>query len=279
VSGLVRRRAARLPAETPITLSELDGIRYLHFGSHWIQGAMSLRRPSAMVLDYVEQMMGWLLLLDPPAAVLQLGLGAGALTRWGLRGLPQTGFDVVEASQAVIRVAHSHFAVPEPGPRLRIHHQDAARFVAGAPSGQWGVIQADLYDREARGPVCDSVSFYQDCRRLLDPAGGVLVVNLFGEHESFRRNLVRLRRVFDDRLLAFPPLSAGNVVVMALAGPPLSIAVSTLMDRAAQVERRWRLPALSWARTVIRLADPVLPGADRRRSSAQGREDTGLLIV
>ena len=270
---------SRLLPEPPITLSELDGIRYLHFGSHWIQGAMSLRRPTHLVLDYVERMMVWLLLLEAPSSVLQLGLGAGALTRWGLRHLPRTRFDVVEASQAVIRVAHSHFAVPAPGPRLRIEYDDAARFVAAAPAGYWAVIQADLYDRDARGPVCDSLTFYRDCRRLLDPAGGVLVVNLFGEHGSFQRNRARLHRAFDGRILAFPPLPAGNVVVMALAGPPLSIPVARLMDRAAAIERRWRLPALSWARTVADLAGAAHPGANRRRSSGQGREDGGLLLT
>ncbi len=270
---------SRLPPEPPITLSEVDGIRYLHFGSHWIQGAMSLRRPADLVLDYVERMMAWLLLLEAPPAILQLGLGAGALTRWGLRHLPRTQFDVVEASRGVIRVAQSHFAVPDADPRLQILHDDAGRFVAGAPTGRWGVIQVDLYDRDARGPVCDSLAFYRNCRRLLDPAGGVLVVNLFGEHDSFRRNRARLRQAFDDRILAFPALPAGNVVVMALAGPPLSIPVSMLMDRAAAIERRWRLPALSWARTVADLAVAAHPGADRRRSSGQGREDAGLLIA
>lgn len=43
------------------TVSEQQGIRYLHFDSPWIQGAMDLKRPDRLVLSYTEQMMAWLL--------------------------------------------------------------------------------------------------------------------------------------------------------------------------------------------------------------------------
>jgi len=35
----------------PVTLSELDGVRYLHFGTEWVQGAMRLRKPDWLELD------------------------------------------------------------------------------------------------------------------------------------------------------------------------------------------------------------------------------------
>src|SRR5690625_6969529 len=44
-----------------ITISEDGGVRYLHFGTRWIQGAMSLTRPDDLVLSYTQQMMGWML--------------------------------------------------------------------------------------------------------------------------------------------------------------------------------------------------------------------------
>jgi spermidine synthase len=225
--------------EPPITLSEQGGIRYLHFGSEWVQGAMSIRRPWDIPIDYVEQMMAWLLFLDPPKRILQLGLGAGALTRWCWRHLPASGIDVVESSRRVIRVVREQFALPADDDRLAVHHDDAARFVALAaraggvrgpsprgagglaPGARWGVVQADLYDRHARGPVCDSLSFYRHCRAALDPGGGMLVVNLFGEHASCSRNLARIAAAFDARLLTLPPVAAGNLVALAFAGPPL----------------------------------------------------------
>jgi spermidine synthase len=263
------------PAEPPITLSEENGIRYLHFGSEWVQGAMWIRRPWDIAIDYVAQMMGWLLFLDPPARILQLGLGAGALTRWCWRRLPDTGVDVVEASAGVIRLTRSQFALPADDARLAVHHADAARFVAEAAAGgashRWGVIQADLYDAEARGPVCDSLAFYRDCRALLDPAGGVRVGDRFGEHASYAKNIARIRRAFEGRVLEMPPVRAGNVVVLAFAGPPLAVSAGGLSARAVAVERRWRLPATGWARAL-------LDGAGRRSSGDGNRTESALVV-
>src|SRR5690606_24662597 len=72
------------------TVSELAGIRYLHFGTEWVQGAMRLRRPNDLVLAYTQQMMAWLLFVEPDADTQLgiLGLGAGSLLRFSLRNTP-----------------------------------------------------------------------------------------------------------------------------------------------------------------------------------------------
>ena len=48
----------------PIEISESAGIRNLHFGSDWVQGAMRICRPHALVLEYTQVMMASLLLRD-----------------------------------------------------------------------------------------------------------------------------------------------------------------------------------------------------------------------
>ena len=82
-------KSARKSAEpelAPATISEADGVRYLHLGTPWVQGAMRLRRSLALELEYIQRMMVWMLLR--PADVLtqgravQLGLGAAAITRF-----------------------------------------------------------------------------------------------------------------------------------------------------------------------------------------------------
>jgi spermidine synthase len=45
-----------------IDISEEAGVRYLHFGSSWVQGAMRIARPFALELDYTREMMVPLLL-------------------------------------------------------------------------------------------------------------------------------------------------------------------------------------------------------------------------
>ena len=64
-----------------VNFSDEDGVRYLHFGTPWIQGALRLDHPDAIEVEYVQQMMLWTLFMDNPAHICQLGLGAATLTR------------------------------------------------------------------------------------------------------------------------------------------------------------------------------------------------------
>lgn len=237
----------KLPQFAPITLSEADGIRYLHFGSVWIQGAMRRRRPYEIVLEYTRQMMAWLLFLDadqPPFAIGQLGLGAAALTKFCWRYCPYASVTVVEIDPAVVACAHGMFALPPEDARLTVVEADAAHFVSRVRN-QFQVLQVDLYDAQARGPVHESEGFYADCRAALR-APGVLVVNLFGDHASFPRNLRRLQTVFERRVLALPEIDAGNRVALAFNGPPIEVSYASLYERAKQIETLYGLPARRW---------------------------------
>lgn len=242
------RRAAPVP--TPITLSEEGGIRYLHFGTPWVQGAMRISNPESLVLDYVQQMMGWLLFVAPPARVLQLGLGAGSLTRFVLARCPASAVTVVECSEEVIDTARAWFALPGDGPRLRVRRADAGEFVARpGERGRYGIVQVDLYDMHARGPAIERAGFYRDCAAVLAEPG-VCVVNLFGRHASYRRNLERIDRAFGGRVLELPALRVGNRVVLGFKGPPLAVEWSALEHRARVLRRVLGLPAHEWAQAL-----------------------------
>ena len=73
----------------PATLSEFDGVRFLHLDSIWVQGAMRIRKPEQLELEYIQRMCAWMLWRDAVALgeghAVQLGLGAGgadALLPW-----------------------------------------------------------------------------------------------------------------------------------------------------------------------------------------------------
>lgn len=232
------------------TVSEQQGVRYLHFDSPWIQGAMDLKRPDRLVLSYTEQMMAWLLFLHPAKdkAIGQLGLGAGSITRFCYRQLPNP-LVVVERSPAVVRVSEQYFRLPRHA-RLSVFTQDAQAWVQQTRNWQTlAVLMVDLYDTDALGPVCDSLEFYQGCFDCLQ-APGVLSVNLFGKHESFERNLQNLKLVFGDRLVLLPPVDEGNQIVLAFKGPVLTATQSDLMQRAQWLEQAYGLPAKRWARSI-----------------------------
>jgi spermidine synthase len=262
--------------EPEITLSEEAGVRYLHFGSPWIQGAMRIRRPWDIVIDYVAQMQSWLLFLEPPKRILQIGVGAAALTKHSYRFFPKSEIVVVEASAAVVSAARQFFALPENDSRLKVVVEDGAAYLqslcatrgsvesdsakgisakgssAKGKLGQaFGVVQVDVYDQEAKGPVLDSLSFYQNCYDTLSDTG-ILSVNLFGEASSFTKNLARIHEVFGGRVLAWPAVDAGNIVVLAFKGPPLNVAWTKLFERAQVLDQAYDLSAPKWLRSLRR---------------------------
>src|SRR5690606_29113772 len=102
------------------TLSEFDGIRYLHFGTKWVQGAMRISRPNQLVLDYTRQMMAWLLFTDPqPTDTIGiLGLGAGALLKYTLAHTPAQ-VETVEWNDEVTAICRAYFRLPD-SPRSTI---------------------------------------------------------------------------------------------------------------------------------------------------------------
>ncbi len=237
--------------DNAITLSEQSGVRYLHFGTEWVQGAMRLSRPFAIEIGYVRDMMAWLLFLESPQRILQLGLGAGALTKFCHRFCAPSTVQVVEIDSEVCAMARRWFALPADDERLSVTIADAQTFLrtAGQRDSR-DVIQVDLYDREARGPVLDSVAFYRACRAAFSGAG-VLCVNLFGDDESFERNRRNLWRAFDGRVLYLPAGAEGNVVALAFSGPPLKIQADALKTRATRVKSQLGLPADRWARAIL----------------------------
>jgi spermidine synthase len=104
-------------------------------------------------------------------------------------------------------------------------------------------LQVDLYDKHARGPVYDDVEFYRTCRAALSRPG-VACFNLFGRR--FDPSFERICAAFDDRALALPEVDEGNRIVLAFSGPRLSVPLAALLERAAELEARWKLPARRW---------------------------------
>jgi spermidine synthase len=246
---------AIVPEHEPPTISESGGIRYLHFGTEWVQGAMWIKEPAELVLEYTAQMMAWLLFLEPlrNQTIGMFGLGAGSLARFCLKHLRQN-VQVVEWNPQVTAVCQLYFKLPQPK-RLLIDHADAGVWVTDpAHHGLHAVLMVDIYDADARGPVRDSLDFYLNCKHALADVG-ILTVNLFGAHESYARNIRNLSQAFEGRILTLPQIDAGNQVVLAFKGPVLAVSIEQLLLRAEEVESIYHLPARRWARSMIGRAE------------------------
>lgn len=241
------------PQLEPANMSESRGVRYLHLGTPWIQGAMRVSKPDDVELEYVQRMMVWLLMrpLDEwaDAHAVQLGLGAAAITKFCRRKLGMRS-TAVEINETVIELCREWFRLGPDDERLQVVRADARDWLEQpGREGSADVLCVDLYDHEAASPVLDDAEFYAACHRLLAP-GGVMTVNLFGRNATFKVSFDRMAESFGaQNLISLKPTREGNAIVLArkqLEWPAREL----LVARAEAIAERFALPAQKWVKLL-----------------------------
>jgi spermidine synthase len=270
----------------PIDISEEAGVRYLHFGSTWIQGAMRIARPWNLELEYTQEMMASLLLRegggkaaglrqdrpqgecqtayssrvhppayssrvlrDSPRKVLLIGLGAASLTKFLYRNLPLAHLTVVEIESSVVAAARQFFKLPEDPRRINLVIGDGVEYVLNNDK-KFDLILVDGFDENARPGALDTLPFYQACRTRLSE-NGILAVNLLGRSRGFEGSILRISTAFEDRALVFPSCESGNAIAFAAAGNPVEISFDDLKENALRLKESTGLNLLP---TLTRLA-------------------------
>ena len=232
------------PGHPPATITEFRGVRSLHLGTSWVQGSMRLDKPDQIELEYVQMMMMWMLFLEQPRHIVQLGLGSAALTKFCYQRFPAARVSVAELNPNVIGICHAMFGLPPNDARLNVREMDAMDFVLDAAHHNTiDVLQVDLYDEEARGPVLDSQEFYQACFDCLT-ADGIMTANVFGDFSNYDKNLLNMELVF-DAVVWLPEVHDANIVVVAFKRAP-QIDFSVLYERAGAIKKSMNLPAKKW---------------------------------
>jgi len=245
---ILKKRQPTLPE---VHFSDEGDIRHMHLGTIWIQGSMDMDDPTALVHEYVQRMMAWLLFVDPATVpkrqAVQLGLGAGSLTKFCAKVL-RMKTTAIELNPQVLHACRGWFHLPDDSAKLQVILADAAQEIK---KPQWfgtvDALQVDLYDDEAAAPVLDSAEFYADCRRLLTEEG-CMTVNLFGRSSSFDRSVEKIAAAFGrDAIWAFKATREGNTVVLAQRTPSRPKRAE-LAARAEIIQTQWGLPAPKWLR-------------------------------
>ncbi len=264
----------RQPKLAQASLSESLGVRYLHLGTPWVQGAMRLSKPDKLELEYIQRMMAWTLLREPDdmaeTRCLQLGLGTASITKF-CHNVLKAPTTAVEINPSVIDACHAWFHLPhDDGERLQVTQMDASRYVLDARHAQSAdALCVDLYDHEAASPVLDDEAFYRACWAVLAP-GGVMSVNLFGRDASFEQSAQRIMAAFGEtQVLMLKPTREGNTIVLAWKGfaPPER---EILAQRAETLQARWGLPAGKWVKllSAIKLKPAKAPSVKPRSAKA-----------
>lgn len=236
---------------TPIDVSEEAGVRYLHFGSEWVQGAMRIRRPYDLELAYTREMMAGLLMRgweNWPRTVLLIGLGAASLAKFCYWKLPHARSTVIEIEPAVLACAQQFFKLPRQSERFEVLIADGFDYITQAQS-QWDLILVDGFDRHARAGRLDSKEFYSACKARLS-GQGLIAVNLFGRSRKFNASVKRIAETFEDRCITFPSCDSGNVIAFAAQGEAIEVSFAELRERAKRLREQTGLNLLP---TVARL--------------------------
>ena len=96
--------------------------------------------------------------------------------------------------------------------------------------------------------MLDTPEFYQACNDCL-AEGGIMTVNLFGDHPSFAKNIKAMKFAF-DHVICLPEVHDGNVVALCFRDRP-QISQEALAARAAQIVAATKLPAKSWIKGIF----------------------------
>ncbi len=252
-----------MPRHT-IETSEEAGVRFLHFGSEWVQGAMRIARPYSLELEYTREMAACLLLRsdgDWPRRVLQVGLGAASLTKFWQRHRPGAAQTVVEINPAIVAMAEQSFRLPRATAReearINIQIADGVTWMRGegepAYKDKYDCIMVDGYDHNARFGALGTESFYRDCRARLTRRG-LLVLNLFGRTHGYRQQIENLRAAFDDRVLALAPVEGGNAIAFAVNGEPVALEMSMLRADAGKLQKE---TGIKFTGTLVRIDQAI----------------------
>lgn len=243
-----------------IDISEKAGVRYLHFGSHWVQGAMRIKRPWDLELAYAQDMLLPLLLRAQsaetlttgwPRNILQIGLGAGSLVKWCYRHLPAAQITAVEINPGVYAAARQFFALPPNDERLEVVIDDGVAWLENTETS-WDLILLDGYDAEGRAGPLDSEAFYRLCHNRLTP-DGILATNLLGLARTYAGSLSRIQAGFDQKVAILPACSSGNRII--LAGPNIQNPLANLENLRPLAQALQAQTGLDLTALLDRLAD------------------------
>lgn len=248
--------------------SEEAGVRMLHFGSEWIQGAMRIARPYALELEYTREMTACLLLrpdTDWPRRVLQVGLGAGSLAKFWYRHRPEMKQTIVEINPAVAFMAQQSFKLPANEARIDIQIADGVTWMHEDRREKFDCIMVDGYDHNARFGALGTEAFYRDCRRHLSKRG-LLVLNLFGRTHGYKKQLENLRAAFDDRVLALAPVEGGNAIAFAVNGERVALEMAMLRADAKRLSDE---TGIKFTGTLVRI-DQAIAGMMAQLTGKRG---------
>jgi spermidine synthase len=221
-----------------------------------IDSLVNLKDPDDLPATYTQIMAAGLVYPDTVKRILMIGLGAGSVSTYLARAMPEAEIDAVEIDPGVVASARKYFGLQETD---RVHFIESdGRVYLNRHKELYDLVLLDAY-RELGVPFhLLTKEFYTLVKEHLAP-GGAVSANVAGATKLYASTLVTLRAVFPT-VDVYPEFEAANeaqVITVAAATPPP--AADALMRRAealqAQYHFRYPLPGLVRKRIVNRSAE------------------------
>ncbi|KXW56547.1 fused MFS/spermidine synthase [Ferrovum sp. PN-J185] len=233
-----------------VDIRESMGIRTLHFGSDWIQGAMKVSKPYQLVLDYTKEMMLSLILRDEgmPQQILLIGLGSASLAKFLYKYAQSSHIHIVEIDERVIHCARQFFKCPDNSDNFEVHCADGFDWLKQSKQ-QFDLIVVDGFDANAQAGRLDSIEFYQLCQSHLT-ATGIVTINLFNYRLRFQRSLRYLEQVFGQQFGYLPSGDEGNTI--AFAGVDLSLNTPNWQELRTRAQQLHASTGLNLTKLITR---------------------------
>ena len=233
-----RMPTSEYPVEgTQYRVVDADGFRLLLVkgNDNSAISLMPLAAPDALVAPYTAAMLMPLPFLAQPKDIVLIGLGGGQQAKFIYNRLPRTRLVAVEIDPDIVRIARSHFSVPEDDEKLSVVTGDGGKYIQAHPDS-CDLILSDGYDQTFS--IADTLAgeqFYRACHRALRP-GGMMAINLFDHSTAWLDTHLRMvRSIFSaDIQLEI----AHDQIVLLLAKDPLHESRQVLAARAKALEAK-----------------------------------------
>jgi spermidine synthase len=207
----------------------------------YVESVVDLRDPDAMPVPYNRLMPAALAYLQQPKRILMIGLGAGSLSTYLGRALPDAHIDVVELDGGVIAAGKDYFGLRETD-KVRFIESDG-RVYLNRHKEAYDLILLDAF-RELGVPFhMLTREFYTLVKQHLAP-GGVVASNVIANTKLYVSTLVTLHAVFPtvDVYPAWSEQNETQAIAVAISGPRPT--TESLLQRATtlQAEHHFRYP-------------------------------------
>jgi len=234
-----------------VEIIDRNGVRSLYFGGRYLQSRMTLNAPHLLLLPYTHYMMFSLLLVERPARVLLIGLGAGSLVRFIHHHFPECVIDAVDISEQVIKLAKGYFQLPESS-MVRIHCQDGRQFLQQSQIEiGYDIILLDAFDEQGIATHIYTGPVFQRCAASL-ASGGVLVANLWSGGPVSAKDIDAIIAPILPGGLLLPVPDRGNVISIRLHGNPDWLKINQNRLALKQLHTRYGLDFARMIRVAMR---------------------------